>query len=59
MITFTEFFLFIGMMVAIGYALYWRGESRKRHYLFKLMLEDKEIREQIVCNFEEFRRRAQ
>lgn len=54
MITYAEFFLFISMMVAIGFALYWRGESKKYYFLFKLMLENKEARDQIIQNFEEY-----
>lgn len=57
MITYTEFFLFISMMFAIGYALYWRGESKKNEFLFKLMLTNKEAREKIVNDFEELQRR--
>ncbi len=52
MITFTEFFLFIGMMIAIAYALYWRGEAHKNNFLFKLMLTNKEAREKILHDFE-------
>jgi len=52
MITYAEFFLFIGMMVAVGYALYWRGEAHKNHFLFKLMLTNKEAREKILNDFE-------
>ena len=54
MITYAEFFLFISMMVAIGFALYWRGESKKYYFMFKLMLENKEARDQIIQNFEEY-----
>lgn len=57
MITYTEFFLFISMMFAIGYALYWRGEFKRYEFLFKLMLTDKEAREKIVNDFEELQRR--
>lgn len=57
MITYTEFFLFISMMVAVGYALHWRGESKRHEFLFKLMLTNKEAREKIVNDFEELQRR--
>ena len=52
MITFTEFFLFIGLMVAVAYALYWRGEAQKNHFLFKLMLTNKEARDKILADFD-------
>lgn len=52
MITFTEFFLFIGLMVAVAYALYWRSEAQKNNFLFKLMLTNKEAREKILHDFE-------
>jgi len=56
MISYAEFFLFIGFIAAIGYALYWKHEAGKWHFLFKLMLTDKAAREKIVNNFDEFKR---
>lgn len=52
MITYTEFFLFVGLMVAVAYALYWRSEAQKNHFLFKLMITNKEAREKILEDFE-------
>lgn len=52
MITYTEFFLFVGLMVAVAYALYWRSEAQKNHFLFKLIITNKEAREKILEDFE-------
>lgn len=52
MITYTEFFLFVGLMAAVAYALYWRSEAQKNHFLFKLMITNKEAREKILEDFE-------
>lgn len=56
MITYTEMFLFIALIFAVGYAFYWKAECQKHHYLFKLMLTNKDAREKLVENFEEFKR---
>jgi hypothetical protein len=58
MISYAEFFLIISLIFAIGYAVYWKHEAGKWHYLFKLMLTNKEAREEIVNNFDEFKRRV-
>lgn len=52
MITYTEFFLFIGMMFAIGCALYWRAEAYRFRSLFKLMVTDRVVRDKILHDFE-------
>lgn len=57
MITYTEFILFFGLVIAIGYALFWRHEAMTHAHLFKLMVESKDIREQIVGQFEDYKRR--
>lgn len=57
MITYTEFILFVGLVIAIGYAMFWRHEAMTNAHLFKLMVESKDIREQIVGQFEDFKRR--
>lgn len=59
MITYTEMFLFIALIFAVGYAFYWKGEAQKNVFLFKLMLTNKDAREKIVENFEEFKRSMQ
>ena len=59
MITYTEMFLFVALIFAVGYAFYWKSEAQKNHFLFKLMLTNKDAREKIVENFEEFKRHAQ
>lgn len=56
MITYTEFFLFFSLVVVFLYAMHWRAEAHKMSHLFKLMITSKEAREQIVSNFEEFKR---
>lgn len=57
MITYTEFFLFIGMMVAIGYALHWRAEAYRFRTLFKLMVTEKVVRDKILEEFETIKHR--
>lgn len=57
MITFTEFFLFFGIVLAFLYGAYWRNEAKKSNHLFKLMLTNKQAREEIVKGFEEFERK--
>ena len=54
MITYTEFFLFIGLIVSIAYGAYWRFEAHKAIHLFKLMLTNSEAREDIVNGYQEF-----
>lgn len=56
MITYTEFFLFTSMMITVCYALHWRSEAKKHEFLFKLMLTNSKAREQILKDFEDFRR---
>lgn len=58
MITYAEFLLFIGLIVAIGYGVYWKHEATKYHFMFKLMLTNPEARNEIVNNYDEFKRRA-
>lgn len=59
MITYTEMFLFVALIFAVGYAFYYKAEAQKNAFLFKLMLTNKDAREKIVENFEEFRRQMQ
>jgi hypothetical protein len=59
MITYAEMFLFVALIFAVGYAFYWKAEAQKSTFLFKLMLTNKDAREKIVENFEEFRRQMQ
>lgn len=58
MITYAEFLLFIGLIVAIGYGVYWKHEATKWNFMFKLMLTNQEAREEIINNFDEFKRRV-
>jgi hypothetical protein len=57
MITYTEFFLFMGMMFAIGCALYWRAEAYRFRTLFKLMVTEKIVRDKILEEFETLKHR--
>ncbi|NBS68656.1 hypothetical protein EBT31_07040 [bacterium] len=57
MITYTEFFLFMGMMVAIGCALHWRAEAYRFRTLFKLMVTEKVVRDKILEDFETLKQR--
>lgn len=58
MITYAEFFLFIGLIVAIAFGVYWKHEATKWHFLFKLMLTNEEARSEIIHNFDDFKRKA-
>lgn len=58
MITYTEFFLFIALMVAIAYGIYWKMEARKAHFVFKLMMTDAKAREEIIEGYNDFKRKA-
>ena len=57
MITYAEFFLFISLGIAIGYALHYKQEAHRMSQLFKLMLTNKDAREQILSDYENFKRR--
>jgi hypothetical protein len=54
MITYTEFFLFVALIIAVFYALHWRFEAHRVSHLFKLMLTNSEAREDIVNGYQEF-----
>ena len=56
MITFTEFFLFFALILAILYGLYWRNEAKKAHWIFNLMVSNEEAREDIIKGYHEFKR---
>ena len=56
MITYTEFFLFISLIVAIGYALHWKHKAYEINHLFKLMLTDSEANKKLVDGYREFKR---
>jgi hypothetical protein len=45
MITYTEFFLFIALIVAIAHGFYWRHEAKKGFFVFKLIMTDPKARE--------------
>lgn len=59
MITYTEFFLFMGMMVAIGYAFCWRVEAKWYKTMFKLMVTDRAMRDKILEDFETLKQRME
>jgi hypothetical protein len=58
LITYAEFFLFIGLIAAIAYGIYWKHEAAKWHFLFKLMLTNEEARSEIINNYDEFKRQV-
>lgn len=58
MITTTEFILFCCFIAGIGYGLYWKEEAKKWQHLFKLIISNEEARNEIVSNFEEFKRKV-
>jgi hypothetical protein len=59
MITITEFILFTTTMAAIAWGLHWKYEARSNAKLLHIMLTDQLAREQIVANFEKFKRALQ
>jgi hypothetical protein len=59
MITITEFILFTTTMAAIAWGLHWKYEARTNSRLLHIMLTDELAREQIVANFEKFKRAVQ
>lgn len=56
MITYSEFFLFVALAVAIGYAFYWRHQAKLIDAFFRLMVTDPKAREKIVSDFERIKR---
>jgi hypothetical protein len=59
MITITEFILFTTTMAAIAWGFHWKYEARSNAKLLHIMLTDELAREQIVANFENFKRAVQ
>jgi hypothetical protein len=55
MITFTEFFLFISLMVAIGVALHYKKESSKSDFLLHLFLTNPKARDEMIDGFCKFK----
>ena len=58
MITYTEFFLFIALIVAIAHGFYWKHETKKAHFVFKLMMTDAKAREEIIEGYNDFKRKT-
>jgi hypothetical protein len=56
MITYTEFFLFVALIIAVFYALHWRFEAHRVSHLFKLMLTNEKARHDLVKGFQDFMR---
>ncbi len=59
MITYTEFFLFIALMVAIAHGFYWRHEAKKGFFVFKLLMNDEKAREEIIKEYHQFKRKSE
>ena len=55
--SFTEIVLLVSNIVSL--ALYFRADERRRNfeYLAKAIIENKEIREQVLSDYEEFKER--
>jgi hypothetical protein len=56
MITTTEFFLFIGWVLAIVWGFHWKSEAKKSHRLIIEMFENDTMRERIVKDFQLFKK---
>jgi len=50
-ITFSDLFLFIWCTVATGFACYFRYHAKMRHALIVALLDNDEIREDMVASF--------
>lgn len=53
MITYTEFFLFIALIVAIAHGFYWKNEAKKGFRMFNLLMNDAKLREKVVKDYHE------
>jgi hypothetical protein len=58
MITYTEFFLFIALIVAIAHGFYWKHEAKKGFFVFKLIMTDPKAREEIIKDYNELKSKA-
>ena len=51
-----EIVLFAWAIIATGYALKYKSEARGADVFIKVLLENKEVRDDVVAKFEQFRR---
>ena len=55
----TEIVLFAWAIIATGYALKYKSEARGADVFIKVLLENKEVRDDVVAKFEQFRKEQQ
>jgi hypothetical protein len=55
----TEIALFCWAVLATGYALRYKSEARGADVFIKVLLENKEVRDDVVAKFEQFRKGQQ
>lgn len=56
MITYSEFFLFVALGIAVGYACYWRHQAKMLDIFLKMMVTDPKARDKIVSQYEQLKR---
>jgi hypothetical protein len=54
-----EIVLFAWAIIATGYALKYKSEARGADVFIKVLLENKEVRDDVVAKFEQFRKEQQ
>jgi hypothetical protein len=55
----TEIALFCWAIIATGYALKYKSEAKGADVFIKVLLENKEVRDDVVAKFEQFRKEQQ
>lgn len=58
-VSITEIALFAWAIIATGYALKYKSEARGTDVFIKVLLENKEVRDDVVAKFEQFRKEQQ
>ena len=58
-VSITEIALFAWAIIATGYALKYKSEARGADVFIKVLLENKEVRDDVVAKFEQFRKEQQ
>jgi hypothetical protein len=54
-----EIVLFAWAIIATGYALKYKSEAKGADVFIKVLLENKEVRDDVVAKFEQFRKEQQ
>jgi len=58
-VSITEIVLFAWAIIATGYALKYKSEAKGADVFIKVLLENKEVRDDVVAKFEQFRKEQQ